>query len=83
MKRCRAHDYFARIENAVCTFIGSSADRIFGRKQNAALSRLCPSAHHVEIDRVGHMVHHERPAVIHDVFSEYGNAAVLGVGSTS
>jgi pimeloyl-ACP methyl ester carboxylesterase len=68
MQRCRAHEYFTRIENAVCTFIGSSADRIFGRKQNAALASLCPSARHVELSGVGHMIHHERPSVIEDLF---------------
>lgn len=69
MQRCRAAEYFARTDGAESTFIGSRADRIFGAKSNSVLAALCPSARHVELDQVGHMVHHERPEVIRDIFS--------------
>lgn len=69
MQRCRPAEYFARTDGAESTFIGSRGDRIFGAKANSLLAALCPGARHIELDHVGHMVHHERPEVIRDIYS--------------
>lgn len=68
MQRCRAHEYISRLDPREATFIGSRADRIFGAEDNAALARLCPGANHVELEQVGHMIHHEQPSLIRGLF---------------
>ena len=61
VRRFKGDPYFSKLDPKSSTFIGGKEDRLFGPKHNIALRNLIPSAIHIEVSDLGHMIHIEAP----------------------